>query len=89
MQALRRADQVETAEGNVTRDWYAPIVADAEAGFGGPLNAYEMMKARSSAPTSCHFPMPGCLAVNFAWLLIDDINRLLCCLAAFDNRILQ
>jgi isocitrate lyase len=30
----------------VTRDWYAPIVADAEAGFGGPLNAYEMMKVR-------------------------------------------
>lgn len=58
MQALRRADQVETAEGNVTRDWYAPIVADAEAGFGGPLNAYEMMKARPSAPTSCHVPMP-------------------------------
>lgn len=43
-QALRRADQIEVAEGNVTRDWYAPIVADAEAGFGGPLNAYEMMK---------------------------------------------
>ena len=43
-QALRRADQIEVAEGKVTRDWYAPIVADAEAGFGGPLNAYEMMK---------------------------------------------
>mmetsp|Transcript_1776 Transcript_1776/g.5162 ORF Transcript_1776/g.5162 Transcript_1776/m.5162 type:complete len:423 (-) Transcript_1776:855-2123(-) len=47
--ALRRADQIETAEGNVTRDWYAPIVADAEAGFGGPLNAYEMMKAMIEA----------------------------------------
>ena len=46
LQALRRADQIETAEGKVTRDWYAPIVADAEAGFGGPLNAYEMMKVR-------------------------------------------
>jgi isocitrate lyase len=44
LQALRRADQIEVAEGKVTRDWYAPIVADAEAGFGGPLNAYEMMK---------------------------------------------
>ena len=44
LQALRRADLIEAAEGNVTRDWYAPIVADAEAGFGGPLNAYEMMK---------------------------------------------
>ena len=43
-QALQRADQIETAEGKVTRDWFAPIVADAEAGFGGPLNAYELMK---------------------------------------------
>jgi len=46
-QALRRADQVESAEGDVKRDWYAPIVADAEAGFGGVLNAYELMKARA------------------------------------------
>ena len=42
---LQRADQVEHAEGGATRDWYAPIVADAEAGFGGPLNAFEIMKA--------------------------------------------
>jgi len=42
--ALQRADQVEHAEGDVTRDWFAPIVADAEAGFGGPLNAHELMK---------------------------------------------
>jgi isocitrate lyase len=42
---LRRADEIETAEGSVSRDWYAPIVADAEAGFGGPLNSYEIMKA--------------------------------------------
>ncbi|MED5464821.1 MAG: isocitrate lyase [Myxococcota bacterium] len=41
---LQRADQVEYAEGEVSRDWFAPIVADAEAGFGGPLNAYELMK---------------------------------------------
>jgi len=40
--ALIRQDQVEHAEGHVTRDWLAPIVADAEAGFGGPLNAYEL-----------------------------------------------
>jgi len=44
-QALLRADQVECAEGGPTRDWLAPIVADAEAGFGGPLNAFELMKA--------------------------------------------
>ena len=42
--ALQRADQIETVEGNTQVDYYAPIVADAEAGFGGPLNAYELMK---------------------------------------------
>src|ERR1043166_6618657 len=41
--ALRRADQIEWAEGKRERDWVAPIVADAEAGFGGALNAYELM----------------------------------------------
>ena len=43
--ALIRADQVERVEGDTSVDWIAPIVADAEAGFGGPLNAYELMKA--------------------------------------------
>jgi isocitrate lyase len=43
-QALLRADQIEHAEGKTGRYWLAPIVADAEAGFGGPLNAYELMK---------------------------------------------
>src|SRR5215472_12126980 len=42
---LQRADQIEHAEGGAQRDWFAPIVADAEAGFGGPLNAFEIMKA--------------------------------------------
>jgi isocitrate lyase len=42
---LQRADQIEHAEGGAKRDWFAPIVADAEAGFGGPLNAFEIMKA--------------------------------------------
>jgi isocitrate lyase len=43
---LQRADQIETAEGNHSVDtWFAPIVADAEAGFGGPLNSFEIMKA--------------------------------------------
>ncbi|WP_448579467.1 isocitrate lyase [Thermaurantiacus sp.] len=42
---LQRADQIEHAEGGVQRDWFAPIVADAEAGFGGPLNCFEIMKA--------------------------------------------
>ncbi|MEM9750628.1 MAG: isocitrate lyase [Pseudomonadota bacterium] len=42
---LQRADQIEFAEGDVSRDWLAPIVADAEAGFGGPLNCFEIMRA--------------------------------------------
>ncbi len=42
---LRRADEIEVSEGGAKRDWYAPIVADAEAGFGGPLNTFEIMKA--------------------------------------------
>jgi isocitrate lyase len=42
---LQRADQIEHSEGGVKRDWFAPIVADAEAGFGGPLNCFEIMKA--------------------------------------------
>lgn len=48
-QALIRADQVESAEGKITREWLAPIVADAEAGFGGVLNAYELMKQMIAA----------------------------------------
>ena len=42
---LSRADQVEHMEGGAKRDWFAPILADAEAGFGGPLNCFEIMKA--------------------------------------------
>lgn len=42
--ALLRADQIEHAEGGAQRDWLVPIVADAEAGFGGVLNAFELMK---------------------------------------------
>ena len=49
-QALLRADQIEHAEGNGTgRHWVAPIVADAEAGFGGPLNAFELMRSMIEA----------------------------------------
>ncbi len=45
--SLRRADQIEWSEnpGKSERDWFAPIVADAEAGFGGALNAFELMKS--------------------------------------------
>jgi isocitrate lyase len=41
--ALRRADQIAWSSGTLDRDWLAPIVADAEAGFGGTLNAFELM----------------------------------------------
>ncbi|MFV0375274.1 isocitrate lyase [Microbacterium sp.] len=43
--ALLRQDQLEHAEGQLRQDWLAPIVADAEAGFGGPLNAYELAQS--------------------------------------------
>jgi isocitrate lyase len=47
--ALQRADQIEHSEGGAQRYWFAPIVADAEAGFGGVLNAFELMKAMIEA----------------------------------------
>ncbi|HTY69019.1 MAG TPA: isocitrate lyase [Alphaproteobacteria bacterium] len=50
--ALRRADQVQWMEGKGSIDYLAPIVADAEAGFGGPLNAFELMKAMIEAGVS-------------------------------------
>ena len=48
-QTLRRADQIHNAEGKNGAYWFAPIVADAEAGFGGPLNVFELMKAMIEA----------------------------------------
>ncbi|HJU64449.1 MAG TPA: isocitrate lyase, partial [Gemmatimonadaceae bacterium] len=47
--ALLRADQIEWSEGSISRHWMVPIVADAEAGFGGPLHAFELMKAMIEA----------------------------------------
>ena len=47
--ALLRADQVEWSEGKRERDWLVPIVADAEAGFGGPIHAFELTKAMIEA----------------------------------------
>ncbi|WP_293940053.1 isocitrate lyase [Sphingomonas sp.] len=53
---LQRADQVEHSEGGAQRDWFVPIVADAEAGFGGPLNCFEIMKAYIEAGVAAvHF----------------------------------
>jgi isocitrate lyase len=54
--AFQRADQIEHAEGKMKHHWFAPIVADAEAGFGGPLNAFELMKSMIEA---------GAAAVHF------------------------
>ena len=54
--ALQRADQIHHAEGKNGIYWYAPLVADAEAGFGGTLNAFELMKAMIEAGAACvHF----------------------------------
>src|SRR6202041_1400931 len=47
--ALRRSDQIAKMEGDSSQYWMAPIIADAEAGFGGALNAYELMKAMIAA----------------------------------------
>ncbi len=55
-QAFQRADQIQSAEGGASLDWFLPIVADAEAGFGGPLNAFELMKSMIEA---------GAAAVHF------------------------
>ncbi|MEO7252453.1 MAG: isocitrate lyase, partial [Arenimonas sp.] len=49
---LQRADQIQWSEGKNDIDFFAPIVADAEAGFGGVLNAYELMKAMIEAGAS-------------------------------------
>ena len=54
--ALLRADQIARSEGDDSREWLVPIVADAEAGFGGPLNAFELMKS---------FIEAGAAAVHF------------------------
>jgi isocitrate lyase len=54
--AFLRADQIHHADGAGGNYWFAPIVADAEAGFGGPLNAFELMKAMIEA---------GAAAVHF------------------------
>jgi len=50
--ALSRADQIQHMRGGDGTYWFAPIVADAEAGFGGPLNTYELIKAMIEAGTS-------------------------------------
>jgi len=54
--ALQRADQIYHSEGKNGVNWFAPLVADAEAGFGGNLNAFELMKSMIEAGAACvHF----------------------------------
>jgi isocitrate lyase len=56
--ALQRADQIHHAEGKLapSQTWFAPLIADAEAGFGGTLNAFELMKGMIEAGAACvHF----------------------------------
>ena len=54
--ALLRADQIDALEGNTGTDWFAPILADAEAGFGGPIHAFELMKSMiESGASGVHF----------------------------------
>src|SRR5437762_8311882 len=48
-QAFQRADQIQHLSGKGKIDWFAPILADAEAGFGGPLNAFELMRSMIDA----------------------------------------
>ncbi|MFD1849446.1 isocitrate lyase [Oceanobacillus bengalensis] len=55
-QALQRADQIHYSEGKEDIDWFVPIVADAEAGFGGQLNVFELMKSMiESGAAAVHF----------------------------------
>ncbi len=54
--ALLRADQIDHSEGRSSTHWFAPLIADAEAGFGGPLNAFELMKSLiESGAAAVHF----------------------------------
>ncbi|MGE5126557.1 MAG: isocitrate lyase/phosphoenolpyruvate mutase family protein [Betaproteobacteria bacterium] len=64
--ALQRADQLEHAEGRVTCDWFVPVVAGAEAGFGGPLDAFETTMAMIEA---------GAAAVHFEDQLAPETKR--------------
>jgi len=57
--ALQRADEIDQAQDGGHTDWFVPVVADAEAGFGGALNAFELMKSMIEAGAACvHFEDP-------------------------------
>ena len=91
-QALVRTDQIHHAEGNHETHWLAPIVADAEAGFGGNLNAFELTKALIEAGAACvHFEdqlstikKVGRLGGNVLAPAVDAIQRLVAARLAAD-----
>jgi len=91
-QALLRTDQIHHAEGNRQTHWLAPIVADAEAGFGGNLNAFELMKAMIEAGAACvHFEdqlstikKVGRLGGNVLVPVVDAIQKLVAARLAAD-----
>jgi len=64
--ALQRADQIHHAEGHNDTRWFAPLVADAESGFGGSLNAFELMKTMIEA---------GAAGVQFKDQLFSEVLR--------------
>src|SRR5438067_1045877 len=77
-QALQRADQIQHSEGKGDTYWFAPILADAEAGFGGPLNVFEMMKAMIEAGAADVLDVPTLIVArtdaNGAHLITSDID---------------
>src|ERR1700691_5387381 len=91
-QALTRADQIHHAEGKNDTYWFAPIVADAEAGFGGNLNAFELMKAMIKAGAAgVHFEDQlssakkcGHLAGKVLVLTVEAIQKLVAARLAAD-----
>jgi isocitrate lyase len=91
-QAMIRMDQIQHAEGKNETHWLAPIVADGEAGFGGNLNAFELMKAMIDAGAACvHFEdqlstikKVGRLGGNVLVPAVDAIQRLVAARLAAD-----
>lgn len=76
-QALQRADQIHHLEGDQRIDWFAPIMADAEAGFGGQLNCFELMKSMIEAGASgVHFEDQLSSEKNVAILVVKCFSQL-------------
>jgi len=91
-QALVRADQIHHAEGDHRTHWFAPLIADAEAAFGGNLNAFELMKAMIEAGAACvhledqlsTIKKPGRMGGNVLMPTSDAIQKLVAARLAAD-----